>query len=159
MMTDISFSPSSFYNFETDSSSSHVSSSLTNHSYVLQPQQTRNLESLLVILDSHENFKELMGLLDGWKNHSGRVQQASPEPLPILPPFQSPSPPPPPVPIPGTPEGLINVDAGTRESPIEVLDDPGSVNGGSDEEFPFWGRTSPSVVNDWEGRVDWNAAR
>ena len=65
MTTDISFSPSSFYNFETDSSSSHVSSSLTNHSYVLQPQQTQNLESLLVILDSWENFKELIGLLDG----------------------------------------------------------------------------------------------
>ena len=64
MMTDISFSPSSFYNFETDSSSSHVSSSLTDHSYILQPRQTQNLESLLTILDSHENFKELMGLLD-----------------------------------------------------------------------------------------------
>ena len=65
MTTDISFSPSSFYNFETDSSSSYVSSSLTDHSYVLQPRQTRNLESLLTILDSRENFKELMGLLDG----------------------------------------------------------------------------------------------
>ena len=65
MMTDISLSSSSLYNFETDSSSSHVSSSLTNHSYVLQPRQTRNLESLLIILDSHENFRELMGLLDG----------------------------------------------------------------------------------------------
>ena len=65
MMTDISFSSSSLYNFETDSSSSYASSSLTNHSYVLQPQQTRNLKSLLTILDSRENFKELMGLLDG----------------------------------------------------------------------------------------------
>ena len=65
MTTDISFSPSSFYNFETDSSSSNVSSSLTDHSYVLQPQQTRNLKSLLVILDSCENFRELMSLLDG----------------------------------------------------------------------------------------------
>ena len=46
MMTDISFSPS-FYNFETDSSSSQISSSSTNHSYVLQPQQTQNLKSLL----------------------------------------------------------------------------------------------------------------
>ena len=66
MTTDISFSPSSFYNFETDSLSSQISSSLTDHSYVLQPRQTQNLESLLVILDSRENFKELMGLLDGW---------------------------------------------------------------------------------------------
>ena len=65
MMTDISFSPSSFYNFETDSSSSHISSSFTDHSYKLQPQQTQNLESLLIILDSRKNFKELMGLLDG----------------------------------------------------------------------------------------------
>ena len=65
MTTNISFSSSSLYNFETDSSSSYVSSSLTDHSYVLQPQQTQNLESLLVILDSHKNFKELMGLLDG----------------------------------------------------------------------------------------------
>ena len=97
------------------------------------------------------------------KNHSGRAQQASPEPLPILPPFQSPSPPPPTVPVPGSPENLIDIDAGTRESPIKIQDDPEPVakqgNDESDEEFPFRGWTSPSVVNDWEGRVDWNAAR
>ena len=92
------------------------------------------------------------------KNHSGWARQTSPEPLPILPPFQSPSPPPPPVPVPGTPENPINVDEGTRESPIKILDDPEPVNE-SNEEFPFWGRTSPSVVNDWEGWVDWRAAR
>ena len=44
------------------------------------------------------------------KNHSGCAWQVSPEPLPILPPFQSPSPPPPPIPIPGTPENPIDVD-------------------------------------------------
>ena len=175
MTTDISFSSSSLYNFETDSSSSYVSSSLTGHSYVLQPRQTRNLESLLTILDSRENFKELMGLLDGRmafqkmltidhihsmirqmeheirkqkaramilfddiltakksrrlrmhfkRNHSSRVQQPSPEPLLVLPPFQSPSPIPPPVPVLGTPENPINVDEGSEESPIEILDDP-----------------------------------
>ena len=95
------------------------------------------------------------------KNHSGRAREASPEPLPILPPFQSPSPPP--VPIPGTPENPINVDEGSKESPIEILDDVGPVavqeNDESNEEFPFQGQTDPSVVNDWEGRVDWNAAR
>ena len=211
MMTDISFSSSSLYNFETDSSSSYVSSSHTSHSCVLQPRQTRNLESLMDILDSRENFKELMSLLDGRmafqkmltinhihstirrmeheirkqkaratmlfddvlhakksrrlhmhfkKNHSNRTQQESPEPLPILPPFQSPSPPPPPVPVPGTPENPINVDEGTADSPIEILDGPELFAGEeSDEEFPFRGRTDPSVVNDWEGRVDWNVAR
>ena len=211
MTTDISPSSSSLYNFETDSSSSYISSSLTNHSYVLQPRQTWNLESLLIILDSRENFKELMRLLDGRmafqkmltidhihstirrmeheirkqkakatmlfddiltmkksqrlqmhfkKNHSGRAQQDSPEPLLILPPFQSPSPPPPPVPVPGTPENLINIDEGSRESPIKILDNPGPADiEESDEEFPFWGQTSPSVVNNWEGQVDWNAAR
>ena len=46
------------------------------------------------------------------KNHSRRAQQASPEPLPILPPFQSPSPPPPPIPILGTPENPIDIDEG-----------------------------------------------
>ena len=97
------------------------------------------------------------------KNHSGRAQQVSPKPLPILPPFQSPSPPPPPVPIPGTPENPIDIDAGTRESPIEIEDNPEPVtnqgNDGSNKEFPFWGQASPSVVNDWEGRVDWNTMR
>ena len=190
MTTNISFTPSSFYNFKTSSSSSQVSSSFTDHSYELQPQQNWNLKSLLTILDSHENFKELMGLLDrqmafqkmltinhlhstiwrmeheirkqkvkaamlfnniltmkkSWwlqmhfqKNHSGWARQVSPEPLPILPPFQSPSPPPPPVPIPGTPENLINIDAGTRESPIEIQDNPKPVmerrSDESDEEF------------------------
>ena len=214
MTTDISFFPSSFYNFETDSSSSHISSSFTNHSYELQPQQTWNLESLLIILDSHENFKELMGLLDGrmafqkmltidhlhstiwqmenkirkqkakaamlfndvltmkksWqlrmhfqKNHSGCARWTSPKPLPILPPFQSPSPPPPPIPIPGTPENPIDVNAGSRESPIKIQDDLGPVtkhrNDESDKEFPFRGRTSPSVVNNWEGWVDWGAVK
>ena len=211
MTTNISFTPSSFYNCETSSSSSQTSSSFTGHSYELQPWQNRNLESLLTILDSRKNFKELMGLLDGqmafqkmltidhlhstirqmehkiqkqkakatmlfndvltmkksrwlWmhfqKNHSGRAWQVSPEPLPILPPFQSPSPPPPPVPILGTPENPIDIDARTRESPIEIQDDPEPVaNNESNEEFPFQGWTSPSVVNDWEGRVDWGAAR
>ena len=212
MTTNISFMPSSFYNFETSSSSSP--SSFTEHSYKLQPRQNQNLESLLTILDSHKNFKELIGLLDRqmafqkmltidhlhstiqwmeheirkqkakaamlfndiltmkksqqlWmhfqKNHSGRARQVSPKPLPILPPFQSPSLPPPPVPIPGTPEDPINVDAGTKESPIEIEDNPEPItkwkDDESDEEFPFQGWTSPSVVNDWEGRVDWNATR
>ena len=40
MTTDISVSSSSLYNFETDSSSSYISSSHTDHSYVLQPRQT-----------------------------------------------------------------------------------------------------------------------
>ena len=94
------------------------------------------------------------------RNHSVHAQQTSPEPLPILPLFQSPSPPPPPVPIPGTPENPIDVDTGTRESLIKILDDPKPVTSGEhDEEFPFQGRTSPSVVNDWEGRVNWNATR
>ena len=211
MTTDISFPSSSLYNFETDSSSSYVSSSLTDHSYILQPRQTQNLESLLTILDSRKNFKELMGLLDERmafqkmltinhihstirrmeyeirkqkaratmlfddvlhakksrrlrmhfkRNHSSRTRQDSPEPLPVLPPFRSPSPPPPPIPVPGTPENPIDVDKGTAESPIEVLDDPELfASGESDEEFPFRGRTDPLVVNDWEGRVDWNAAR
>ena len=92
------------------------------------------------------------------KNHSRHAQQASPEPLPILPPFQSPSPPP--VPVPGTPENPINIDKGSRESPIEIQDDPELVaEYESDEEFPFQGWTSPLVVNDWEGQVDWNAMR
>ena len=95
------------------------------------------------------------------KNHSGQTRQDSPEPLPVLPPFLSPSPPP--VPVPGTPENPINVDEGSEESPIKILDGPEPVatrgNDESDEEFPFRGRTNPSVVNDWEGRVDWNAAR
>ena len=214
MTTDISFTPSSFYNFETSSSSSQTSSSFTGHSYELQPQQNQNLESLLIILNSHENFKELMGLLDRWiafqkmltidhlhsmiqrmeheiwkqktkaamlfnnvltmkkswqlqmhfqKNHSGWARQVSPKPLPILPPFQSPSPPPALVPILGTPENLIDVDAGTKDSPIEIKDNPEPVAGWrddeSDEEFPFWGWTSPLVVNDWEGRVNWSAMR
>ena len=215
MTTDISFTPSSFYNFETSSSSSHISSSFTDHSYELQPRQMRNLESLLIILDSCENFKELIGLLDRrmafqkmmmidhlhstiqqmeyeiWKqkskaamlfndiltmkksrrlqmhfqkNHSGWARQASPKPLPVLPPFQSPSPPPPPpIPIPGTPENPIDVDAGTRESLIEIQDNPEPVtkqkDNESDKEFPFRGRASPSVVNDWEGRVNWSATR
>ena len=94
------------------------------------------------------------------KNHSGRARQVSPEPLPILPPFQSPSPPPPPVPIPSTPENPIDVDAGTRESPIKIQDDPEpAADDESDEEFPFRGRASPLVVNNWEGRVNWGAAR
>ena len=94
------------------------------------------------------------------RNHSSRTQQASPKPLPILLPFWSPSPPPPPVPIPGTPENPIDIDEGSRESPIKIQDDPEPVaSQESDEEFPFQGWTSPSVVNDWEGRVDWNAAR
>ena len=211
MTTDISVSSSSLYNFETDSSSSYISSSLTDHSYVLQPRQTRNLESLLIILDSRENFKELMGLLDGrmafqkmltidhihstirrmeheiWKqkakatmlfddvlhakksrqlrmhfkrNHSSRTQQDFPEPLPVLPPFQAPSPPPPSIPVPGTPENPINVDEGTAESPIEILDGPELFAGEeSDEEFPFRGWAGPSVINDWEGQVDWNTTR
>ena len=211
MTTDISFSSSSLYKFKTDSSSSYVSSSHTDHSYVLQPRQTRNLDSLMDILDSHENFKELMGLLDGQmafqkmltidhihstirrmeheirkqkaratmlfddvlhakksqrlrmhfkKNHSSRTQRDSPEPLPILPPFRSPSPPPPLIPVPGTPENPIDVDEGTAESPIEILDSPELFSGEeSDKEFLFQGRTDPSVVNDWEGQVDWNVAR
>ena len=65
MTTDISFTSSSFYNFNTSSSSSQISSPFTKHSYELQPRQTRNLESLLIILDSRKNFKELIGLLDG----------------------------------------------------------------------------------------------
>ena len=77
------------------------------------------------------------------KNHSERTRQISPEPLPI---------PPPPVPIPGTPENPIDVDAGTRESLIKIKDDPETVAGDridtSDEEFPFQGRVSPSIVND-----------
>ena len=211
MTTDISVSSSSLYNFETDSSSSYISSSLTDHSYALQPRQTQNLKSLLTILDSRENFKELMGLLDGQmafqkmltidhihstirrmeheikkqkvratmlfddilhakksrqlrmhfkKNHSSRTQQDSPEPLPVLPPFQSPSPPPPPIPVPGTPENPIDIDEGLKDSPIEILDGPELFVGEeSDEEFPFWGRADPLVVNDWQGRVDWNVVR
>ena len=94
------------------------------------------------------------------RNHSSRTQQDSPDPLPILPPFQSPSPLPPPVPVPGTPENLINVDEGPIDSPIEILDGPELFAGEeSDKEFPFQGRTDPLVVNDWEGRVDWNVAR
>ena len=212
MTTDISFTPSSFYDFNTSSSSSQISSSFTEHSYELQPRQTRNLESLLVILDSHENFKELIGLLDrrtafqkmltidhlhsmiqqmeheiwrqkskaamlfndvltmkkSWqlqmhfqKNHSGRAWQVSPKPLPILLPLPSPSPPP--VPISGTPENPIDIDAGTRESPIKIKDNPkpatGYKNNKSDEEFPFWGWVSPLVVNNWDGKVDWSAVR
>ena len=212
MTTNISFTPSSFYDFCTSSSSSQISSSFTEHSYELQPRQTQNLESLLIILDSHKNFKELMGLLDGqmafqkmltidhlhsmiqqmeheiqrqksraamlfndvltmkkswwlWmhfqKNHSGQAWQVSPEPLPILPPLPSPSPPP--VPTPGTPENPIDIDAGTRESPIKVKDNPKPIteckNDESDKEFPFRGQVSPWVVNDWEGRVDWSAVR
>ena len=65
MTTNISFTPSSFYDFNTSSSSSQISSSFSEHSYELQPRQTRNLESLLTILDCHENFKELVELLDG----------------------------------------------------------------------------------------------
>ena len=95
------------------------------------------------------------------KNHSGQAREASPEPLSVLPPFRFPSPPP--VPIPGTPENPIDVNEGSRESPIELLDNPEPVaaqrNDESDKEFPFRGRTSPSVVNDWEGRVNWNAVR
>ena len=90
------------------------------------------------------------------RNHSSRRQRESPEPIPVLPPFRSPSPPPPPIPVPGTPENPINIDEGTAESPIKILDEPGEE---SDEEFPFRGRTDPSVVNDWEGQVDWNVAR
>ena len=211
MTTNISFTPSSFYDFNTSLSSSQISSSFTEHSYELRPWQTWNLESLLVILNSCENFKELVGLLDRqmafqkmltidhlhsmiwwieqeiwrqrskaamlfndvltmkklqWlrmhfqKNHSGWAQQVSPKPLPILLPLPSPSPPPPPVPIPGTPENPINIDAGTRKSPIKIKDDPEPVaNDGSDKEFLFWGQVSPLVVNDWEGRVDWGAVR
>ena len=92
------------------------------------------------------------------KNHSRRARQVSPKPLPILPPFQSPSPPP--VPILGTLENLIDIDAGTRESPIKIQDDPEPVaNIESNEEFPFQGRVSPSVVNDWEGKVNWSAVK
>ena len=94
------------------------------------------------------------------RNHSSRTQQDSSDPLPVLPPFQSPSPPPPPVPVPGTPENPIDIDKGTAESPIEILDGPELFVGEeSDEEFPFRGWTDPSVVNDWEGRVNWNVAR
>ena len=89
------------------------------------------------------------------RNHSGRAQEPSPEPLPVLPSFRSPSPPLPPVPVPGTPENPINVDKGSAESPIEIQDDPEE----SSEEFPFWGWTDPSVINDWEGWVDWSAAK
>ena len=93
------------------------------------------------------------------KNHSEWTQQISPEPLPIPPPLPSP----PPVPIPGTPENPINVDVGTRESPIEIEDDPETVardcNDMSDKEFPFWGQVSPSIINDWEGRIDWGAVK
>ena len=93
------------------------------------------------------------------KNYGGHVRQASPEPLPVLPPFQSPSPPPP-VPTLGIPENPIDVDEGSRESPIEIQDNPELVaDYKSDEEFPFRGWTNPSVVNDWEGWVDWNATR
>ena len=210
MTTNISFAPSSFYDFNTSSSSSQISSSFSEHSYELQPHQTWNLKSLLNILDSRKNFKELIGLLDGWtafqkmltinhlhstiwqmeweiwkqklkaamlfndiltmkksrwlwahfqKNHSRQAWQISPEPLPILPPLLSP----PPVPVPGTLENPIDVDAGTRESPIKIKDDPeptmGDHNDTSDEEFPFWGWVSPSVVNDWEGRIDWGTVR
>ena len=69
-------------------------------------------------------------------------------------------PPPPPVPIPGSPENPIDINTGTRESPIEIQDDPELVvNDESNEEFPFRGQTSPLVVNDWEGQVDWGAVR
>ena len=95
------------------------------------------------------------------KNHSGRARQVSPKPLPILPPLPSPSPPP--VPIPGTPENPIDIDVGTRESPIEIKDNPEPItncrNDKSNKEFPFWGWVSPSVVNNWEGKVDWSAVR
>ena len=115
-------------------------------------------------------FNDVLTMKKSWrlqmhfqKNHSRWARQASPKPLPILPPFQSPSPPPPPVPIPGTPENPINVDVGTRESPIKAQDDPEPItrwrDDESDKEFPFWGQTSPSAVNDWEGRVNWNAVR
>ena len=210
MTTDISFVPSSFYDFNTSSSSSWISSPFSEHSYKLQPHQTRNLESLLTILDCRKNFKELVGLLDRWtafqkmltinhlhstiqqmeheiwrqkskatmlfndvltmkksrqlrahfwKNHSEQTWQISPKPLPIPPPLPSP----PPVPVPGTPENPINVDTGTRESPIKVKDNPEPVakdcNDMSDKEFPFWGWVSPSIVNNWEGRINWGAVR
>ena len=81
----------------------------------------------------------------------------SPEPLPIPPLLPSP----PPVPILGTLENPINVDAGTRESPIKIKDNLEPVtkdhNDTSDEEFPFRGQVSPLIVNDWEGRIDWGA--
>ena len=93
------------------------------------------------------------------KNHSERTRQISPEPLPIPPPLLSP----PPVPIPGTPENPIDVDVGTRESPIEIKDNSepvaGNRNDMSSEEFPFRGWISPSIVNDWEGRIDWGAVK
>ena len=93
------------------------------------------------------------------RNHNEQTQQISPKPLPIPPPLLSP----PPVPIPGTLENHIDVDAGTRESPIEIKDDPEpngeDHNDTSDEEFPFQGQISPSVVNNWEGRVNWGAVR
>ena len=210
MTTNISFTPSSFYDFNTSSSSSQISSPFTEHSYELQPQQTQNLKSLLIILDSRKNFKELIGLLDGWtafqkmltidhlhstiwrmeqeiqkqkskatmlfndvltmkksrwlqvhfwKNHSERTWQISPEPLPIPPPLPSP----PPVAIPGTPENPIDIHMGTRESPIKIKDDPEPVtrdhDDTSDEEFPFWGWVSPSIINDWEGRINWGAVK
>ena len=94
------------------------------------------------------------------RNHSGHAQEPSPKPLPVLPPFRSPSPLPPPIPVPGTPENPINIDEGSAESPIEILDGPELfASEGSDEEFPFQGWTSPLVVNDWEGWVDWDTAR
>ena len=93
------------------------------------------------------------------KNHNKQTQQISPEPLPIPPPLPSP----PPVPIPGTPENPIDVDAGTRESPIKIRDDPeivaGDRNHTSNKEFPFQGWVSPLIVNDWEGRINWGAVR
>ena len=67
MTTDISVSSSSLYNFETDSSSSYVSSSLTSHSYALQPRQTRNLESLLTILGLLRKLQGAYGTSE-WAN-------------------------------------------------------------------------------------------
>ena len=129
----------------------HIHSTIRRMEHEIRKQKAR----ATMLFDDVLHAKKSQRLRMHFKrNHSSRTQQDSPEPLPVLPPFQSPSPPPP-IHIPGTPESPINVDEGSRESPIEILDDPEE----SSEKFPFRGQTDPSVINNWEGRVDWNMAR
>ena len=135
----------------------HIHSTIRRMEHEIQKQKAR----ATMLFDNVLHAKKSRRLCMHFKrNHSSHARQDSPEPLPVLPPFQSPSPPPPPIPVPGTPENPINIDEGTTECPIEILDGPELFAGEeSDEEFPFWGQTDPSVVNDWEGQVDWNVAR
>ena len=135
----------------------HIHSTIQHMEHEIRKQKAR----ATMLFDDVLHAKKSRWLRMHFKrNHNSRTRQDSPDPLPVLPPFQSPSPPPPPVPVPGTPENPIDVDEGTAESPIEILDGPELFAGEeSDKEFPFQGWTDPSVVNDWKGQVNWNTAR